>query len=116
MGWRGRRRWPGNGPFRDLPPWQRPGWRYGNTGYDRDSGYTVDPTRCARFPELPRWWWANPDFNPQAPNTDTANVAPVYPPAANPEQEKALLQQELDMINKEMEAIRNRLQELNKEE
>ena len=21
--------WPGNGPFRDLPPWERPGWIYG---------------------------------------------------------------------------------------
>ncbi|MHA1881971.1 MAG: hypothetical protein ACTSUO_02885 [Candidatus Thorarchaeota archaeon] len=37
MAWRGRRggsgrsrgRWPGNGPFRDLPPWERPGWLYG---------------------------------------------------------------------------------------
>lgn len=32
-GWgRGRRwlgPWPGNGPFRYLPPWQRPGWLYG---------------------------------------------------------------------------------------
>lgn len=25
----GRGRWPGNGPFRDLPPWERPGWIYG---------------------------------------------------------------------------------------
>ncbi|MGC9132602.1 MAG: DUF5320 domain-containing protein [Candidatus Micrarchaeia archaeon] len=23
------RRWPGNGPFSDLPPWERPGWVYG---------------------------------------------------------------------------------------
>jgi hypothetical protein len=22
-------RWPGNGPFRNLPPWERPGWLYG---------------------------------------------------------------------------------------
>jgi len=25
----GRGRWPGNGPFRNLPPWERPGWLYG---------------------------------------------------------------------------------------
>ncbi len=36
-------RWPGNGPFRDLPPWERPGWLYGpgscwTLGYWRDSG------------------------------------------------------------------------------
>ncbi|MFX1475595.1 MAG: zinc-ribbon domain-containing protein [Promethearchaeota archaeon] len=32
-GGRGRRRnqgpWPGNGPFSHLPPWERPGWKYG---------------------------------------------------------------------------------------
>lgn len=22
-------RWPRNGPFRHLPPWERPGWIYG---------------------------------------------------------------------------------------
>lgn len=21
--------WPGKGPFRNLPPWERPGWIYG---------------------------------------------------------------------------------------
>ena len=26
-GWRGP--WPGNGPWSHLPPWERPGWRYG---------------------------------------------------------------------------------------
>ena len=26
---RGRGQWPGNGPFRNLPPWERPGWLYG---------------------------------------------------------------------------------------
>jgi hypothetical protein len=36
-------RWPGNGPFRDLPPWERPGWLYGpgscwTLGYWRDYG------------------------------------------------------------------------------
>ncbi len=25
----GRGRWPGNGPFSHLPPWERPGWLYG---------------------------------------------------------------------------------------
>ncbi len=26
---RGQGTWPGNGPFRHLPPWERPGWVYG---------------------------------------------------------------------------------------
>ncbi|MGD6807876.1 MAG: hypothetical protein ACQCN4_13075 [Candidatus Bathyarchaeia archaeon] len=25
----GRGNWPGNGPYSNLPPWQRPGWLYG---------------------------------------------------------------------------------------
>lgn len=25
----GRGQWLGNGPFRNLPPWERPGWLYG---------------------------------------------------------------------------------------
>ncbi|MHA1768679.1 MAG: DUF5320 domain-containing protein [Candidatus Thorarchaeota archaeon] len=25
----GRGMWPGNGPFSNLPPWERPGWLYG---------------------------------------------------------------------------------------
>jgi hypothetical protein len=29
FGNRGRGPWPGNGPFRQLPPWERPGWVYG---------------------------------------------------------------------------------------
>ena len=28
-GGRGYGQWPGNGPFRHLPPWERPGWLYG---------------------------------------------------------------------------------------
>ena len=27
MPWFGR--YPGNGPFRELPPWERPGWKFG---------------------------------------------------------------------------------------
>jgi hypothetical protein len=26
-------RYPGNGPFRDLPPWERPGWKFGRGGW-----------------------------------------------------------------------------------
>lgn len=28
-GRRGQGNWPGAGPFSNLPPWERPGWRYG---------------------------------------------------------------------------------------
>lgn len=111
MGWRGRGRYPGYGPFRNIAPWRRPGRLYGYGGYGRGYSYYGDPTKCARFPWLPRWWWANPDYT-QSTVPSEGLTAPIYPPSASPEQEKAVLQQELDMISKEMEAIKKRLQEL----
>jgi len=43
-----RGRWPGNGPFRNLPPWERPGWLYGRgscwyMGYRPGVGLGVSP-------------------------------------------------------------------------
>jgi len=54
-GWSGP--WPGRGPFSYLPPWQRPGWMF---GFGRGFGWWGNPWVCARFPWLPRWWWAYP--------------------------------------------------------
>ncbi len=97
MGYRGRRgRYPGNGPFRDMPPYQRPGRLYGygrgmgygrgygyygagygrgyGTGYGRGYSYT-SPYNCARFPWLPRWWWSDPKYGssmPYPPTPDTS--------------------------------------------
>lgn len=44
----GRGRWPGNGPFSNLPPWERPGWLYGRgscwyMGYRPGVGSVVSP-------------------------------------------------------------------------
>ena len=98
-----RNRYPGNDPFSDLPPNQRPGFQYGGgRGYWGD-----DPTKCARFPWMPRWWWANPD---EVPPTE----APV--PMAAPESEKEFLETQLGYLSKEIEQIRNRLEEINKTE
>lgn len=59
-GWRGRSgAWPGRGPFSYLPPWQRPGWLF---GFSRGWAYSFNPWVCARFPWLPRWWWAYPQY------------------------------------------------------
>ena len=43
-----RGQWPGNGPFRNLPPWERPGWLYGRgscwyMGYRPDTGMYTGP-------------------------------------------------------------------------
>lgn len=95
-----RNRYPGNGPFRDLPPNQRPGFQYG--GGRGFSG--TDPTRCARFPWLPRWWWANQEeIDPS-----TMPAAPTAAPAS----EKEYLENQLQYLNAEMEQIKKRLTEL----
>lgn len=97
--YRGRRgRYPGNGPFRDLPPWQRPGRLYGyGAGNGRGYGYIGDPTKCARFPWLARWWWTNPD---------NEGVMPL------PTQEKEFLEDQVKFLEKELTAIRKRIDEL----
>ena len=116
MGYRGRRvGYPGNGPFRNLPPWQRPGWVYGyGRGYGRGF-YTGDPTRCARFPSLPRWWWANPDYQGMVP--PVPSVSPTgTPTTTSVEQEREFLKQQMQFMEQELKAIRGRLEELHSEE
>jgi len=101
MGYGRRGYYPGNGPFRGLPPYQRPGFVYGGRGR---GFWGSDPTRCARFPWLSRWWWANPDEgNPTA-------------PLAVPVSEKEYLETQLGYLSKELEQIRNRLDEIGKTE
>ena len=111
MGWRGRSggrsgRYPGNGPFRDIPPWQRPGRLYGY-GACRYYG-SDDPSVCQRFPWLQRWWWANPDI---------VNELPSYElPVDDAMQEKDVLEKRANFLEQEIEFIKKRLEELKKEE
>ena len=108
MGYGRRGRYPGNGPFRDLPPWQRPGRTYGyGGGFGRGfgRGYNADPTTCARFPWLPRWWWSDPE---------NAGSYPM-PPATNPDTEKQYLEGQLKLLSNELEQIKKRLGEIKPE-
>jgi hypothetical protein len=113
MGYRGRRgRYPGNGPFSDLPPWRRPGWVYGyGLGYGRAYA-TGDPSKCARFPWLPRWWWTNPDYQGvvPAPAAGDATAVPV------PTDERAFLQSQMKYMEQELEGVRKRLDKLKPKE
>jgi hypothetical protein len=117
MGYRGRRgRYPGNGPFSDLPPWQRPGWVYGyGRGYGLGYGrmYAAgDPSKCARFPWLPRWWWTNPDYQGVVP----APAAGDIPAVPTPPDERTYLQSQMKYMEQELESVRKRLDELRPEE
>ena len=111
-----RNRYPGNGPYADVPPTQRPGYLYGGgrgRGYGGAGYYGTDPTKCARFPWLQRWWWANPD------STAAGIVNPpvgTAPPATAPSDEKEFLENQLDYLAKEMEQIKSRIEELGKTE
>ena len=110
MGYRGRRgRYPGNGPFRDLPPYQRPGWLYGygrGMGYGRGYGYYgagygrgysyASPYNCARFPSLPRWWWADPKYG----------SSESYPPTLDTSAELERLQAERTALEKDIEEMK----------
>lgn len=84
------------------------GYGYGRgyaPGYDRGygRGYSayVDPTKCARFPDLPRWWWANPAY-------EGAPVLPV--PTASSERD--YLEGSMKGLEQELADIKKRLAEL----
>ena len=98
MGYRGNsRHYPGNGPFRDLPPWQRPGWNYG-----AGAGVmaATDPYTCQRFPWLPRRWWAYTD----------AKLGETSIPSA--EQSKQIIEKQIAAVESHVAKLRKRLVEL----
>jgi len=115
MGYRGRRgRYPGNGPFRNLPPYQRPGRLYGygrGMGYGRGYGYygagygrgysSTSPYSCARFPWLPRWWWADPKYGSSMP----------YPPTPDTGTELERLQAERSALETSIEEMKRHVEE-----
>jgi hypothetical protein len=107
MGWRGSwggwsGRWPGRGPFSNLPPWQRPGWLY---GYGRGLGYVYgldsgfSPYTCARFPWLPRWWWANTGYRYNWP----------YQPEIDPNIELFRLEAEKEALQRDIEEMKKNI-------
>lgn len=98
MGWGGRGRWPGHGPFSYLPPWQRPGWVYGRGA-------------C--------WWlpasYLQTAIPPTVPEpTSVPQMVPATPfmPALTKEQEVQVLEQQMGFLQSRLDAIKNRLEEL----
>jgi hypothetical protein len=99
MGYRGRGSrggYPGNGPFRDLPPWQRPGWVYGADALKIEAS---DPNYCVRFPWLPRRWWTNPEAN-------TGFAVP------STEQSKSIIEKEITAAENYIATLRKKLSEI----
>ena len=111
MGWRRRayyNSYPGRGPYSHLPPWERPGWAYGGRGYGRR--WNADPRTCARFPWLPRWWWADPAYEYQPPTaTPHDEIAALEDCKKELGEEKASIEQEIGSIETQLTALKSKL-------
>jgi hypothetical protein len=89
MGWRGRAwagSWPGRGPFSNLPPWQRPGWRYGRGA-------------C---------WYPYEPYESVVPPIKAEDEAILLA------EQKRLLEEQLQAIQETIKKIQVRINELNK--
>jgi hypothetical protein len=79
-------------------PHQRLGLLYRGKG----RGYRgTDPSKCARFPWLRRWCWADPE----------SEDVP-----ADPASEKRFLENQVGYLDKDIEQIKNRLEEIGEKE
>ena len=116
MGWRGRGGGWGRGPGWGLygrgfgygPGYGR-GLGYGRgygRGYGIGYGYTGDPSKCVKFPWMPRWWWANPDYAGELPT----------PIAATAENERQFLNTYVKGLEDELASMKKRLEELKSSE
>ncbi|MFX1558974.1 MAG: DUF5320 domain-containing protein [Promethearchaeota archaeon] len=86
----GRGRWPGNGPFRNLPPWERPGWLYG-------------PGSC---------WYMG--YRP-----GVSSIVPTFSSANNIQalqSQRNLLEEQIKSLQDSLENIEKRLSEIQKKE
>lgn len=71
-----------------------PWWRYGQGGR---YGW---PSRCARYPWLPRWWWA------------AENCLPTQP---TKKEEMNVLEEEAKSLREDLKAIDARIKQLKEE-
>ncbi|MHA2602543.1 MAG: DUF5320 family protein [Candidatus Thorarchaeota archaeon SMTZ1-83] len=97
-GGRGRGLWPGNGPFRNLPPWQRPGWLYGP-----GSCWTLGYWRGVDLPPVTGQQTIPPFVGPQVPLTDNRQVL---------ENQRAILESQLKALQETLERIEKKLSQL----
>jgi hypothetical protein len=107
MGWRRRTyfdQWPGRGPFSYLPPWQRPG---------RSFGFGRSRQTCARFPWLPRGWWADPTYVYQPTiltPTLQDEIAALEESKKGLSEDKASIEQEIYDTEKQLKELRSKLE------
>jgi len=81
----GRGRWPGAGPFSNLPPWQRPGWIFGRGMFNPNTGYGGAPMPMGygygQSPYMgPGMASYYPPFNPMPNMAIPSMQSPMMPP------------------------------------
>ena len=99
--------YPGRGPFSHLPPWQRPGRAFGGRGY----GWGIQ--RCARFPCLPRMWWADPKYAYQPPMlayNSQEEMAALEESKKALGEEKASIEQEISDVETQLKELKSKLE------
>ena len=111
MGWRRRayfEEYPGSGPFSHLPPWERPGWAYAGRGHHR--WLRANPLTCARFPWLPRWWWADPTYKyePQTPKPQDEIVA-LEACVKELSEDKISIEKEINDVEEQLKQLKSKL-------
>jgi len=87
----GRGRWPGNGPFSHLPPWERPGWLYG-------------PGSC----------WSL-GYRNLAVGYSTAATPVVASDVQTLQQQKSMMEAQLKALQETISRIEERMKELEKQ-
>jgi hypothetical protein len=114
MGWRRRTnfdQWPGNGPFSNLPPWQRPGWTCHGRGYGRMT--SADPQVCTRYPWLPKRWWADPKYAYQPPTSAPApqdEIKMIEESKKALTEEKASIEQEITNLETQLNNLKSKIE------
>ena len=76
------------------------GYGYYGAGYGRGYG-PASPYNCARFPGLPRWWWADPKYGSSLP----------YPPTPDTSAELDRLQAERVALEGNIEEMKRHVEE-----
>ena len=73
-------------------------WRLYSQGYQGQGQW---PSRCFRYPWLPRWWWATGDYSPYQPTK---------------KEELDALRGEAKALQEELKAITERIEQLEKKQ
>jgi hypothetical protein len=74
-------------------------------------GRGTNPQACARFPVLPRWWWADPTYAQQPPApTPQDEIVALEDSKKELGEEKVSIEQEISNIETQLTELKTRLE------